>query len=83
MPMKGPWMGRALVLVCTPAGFGKVLDDHHAIESTAIHDGLGFLLSHLPPRLHLAIASEPGHAPAGGRPRTTRVAGAGVAGIGR
>jgi LuxR family maltose regulon positive regulatory protein len=114
-------MGRTLVLVCTPAGFGKttlladwatsttlpvawlsldaddndparfwryvataldrvvgglgehinrleanpdevalVLDDYHAIESTAIHDSVGFLLSHLLPRLHLAIASEPG-----------------------
>jgi LuxR family transcriptional regulator, maltose regulon positive regulatory protein len=34
-----------------------VLDDYHVVESASIHDGLSFLLSHLPPRLHLAIAS--------------------------
>jgi len=34
-----------------------VLDDYHAIEDTAIHGSLAFLLSHLPPRLHLAISS--------------------------
>ncbi|MEM6435245.1 MAG: helix-turn-helix transcriptional regulator, partial [Cyanobacteria bacterium P01_D01_bin.115] len=34
-----------------------VLDDYHAIETQAIHDGIGFLLSHLPPNVHLIIAS--------------------------
>ncbi|MEO0376138.1 MAG: helix-turn-helix transcriptional regulator, partial [Cyanobacteria bacterium P01_A01_bin.17] len=34
-----------------------VLDDYHAIETSAIHDGIGFLLSHLPPQVHLIIAS--------------------------
>ncbi len=34
-----------------------VLDDYHVIESTEIHDGLGFLLDRLPPQLHLVIAS--------------------------
>ncbi|MEL7316743.1 MAG: tetratricopeptide repeat protein, partial [Cyanobacteria bacterium J06559_3] len=34
-----------------------VLDDYHAIETQAIHDGISFLLSHLPPRVHLIIAS--------------------------
>jgi LuxR family maltose regulon positive regulatory protein len=46
-------------LEANPDEVALVLDDYHAIESTAIHDSLGFLLSHLPPRLHLAIASEP------------------------
>jgi ATP/maltotriose-dependent transcriptional regulator MalT len=44
-------------LEANPDEVALVLDDYHAIESTAIHDSLGFLLSHLPPRLHLAIAS--------------------------
>ena len=34
-----------------------VLDDYHAIDSPAIHQALTFLLDHLPPRLHLVIAS--------------------------
>jgi len=34
-----------------------VLDDYHVIEAAAIHDGLTFLLSHVPPTLHLVIAS--------------------------
>ncbi len=34
-----------------------VLDDYHVIESTDIHDGLTFLLEHLPPSLHLVIGS--------------------------
>ncbi|HEX9370814.1 MAG TPA: hypothetical protein VF897_07395, partial [Roseiflexaceae bacterium] len=34
-----------------------VLDDYHVIEAAAIHAGLTFLLDHLPPRLHLVIAS--------------------------
>ena len=34
-----------------------VLDDYHVIEAPAVHEGLAFLLAHLPPRLHLVIAS--------------------------
>ncbi|MEM9505689.1 MAG: helix-turn-helix transcriptional regulator, partial [Cyanobacteria bacterium P01_E01_bin.43] len=33
------------------------LDDYHAIATPAIHDGMGFLLSHLPPQMHLILAS--------------------------
>jgi LuxR family maltose regulon positive regulatory protein len=33
-----------------------VLDDYHVVESPDIHEGLGFLLEHLPPRLHLVVA---------------------------
>jgi LuxR family maltose regulon positive regulatory protein len=32
-----------------------VLDDYHIVESPAVHEGMAFLLDHLPPRLHLAI----------------------------
>src|ERR1700704_1811157 len=34
-----------------------VLDDYHVIDARDIHDGMVFLLEHLPPRLHLVIAS--------------------------
>jgi LuxR family maltose regulon positive regulatory protein len=34
-----------------------VLDDYHVIAARDIHDGMVFLLDHLPPRLHLVIAS--------------------------
>ncbi len=34
-----------------------ILDDYHAIATQAIHNGIGFLLSHLPPQVHLIIAS--------------------------
>jgi LuxR family transcriptional regulator, maltose regulon positive regulatory protein len=34
-----------------------VLDDYHVIETQAIHDALTFLLDHLPPCLHLVLAS--------------------------
>ncbi|MGD1898520.1 MAG: LuxR C-terminal-related transcriptional regulator [Phormidesmis sp.] len=37
--------------------FVLILDDYHAIAVQAIHDGIGFLLSHLPPQVHLIIAS--------------------------
>ncbi len=33
------------------------LDDYHVIELPAIHDMVAFLLDHLPPLMHLAIAS--------------------------
>ena len=34
-----------------------VLDDYHLIDSREIQDAMAFLLDHLPPRLHLVIAS--------------------------
>lgn len=34
-----------------------VLDDYHIIHSQPIHSGLTFLLSHIPPTLHLVISS--------------------------
>jgi LuxR family maltose regulon positive regulatory protein len=34
-----------------------VLDDYHVIVSSAIHDGLTYLLDHIPPRLHVVLAS--------------------------
>ena len=34
-----------------------ILDDYHRIDTPAIHNGIGFFLSHLPPQVHLIIAS--------------------------
>jgi LuxR family transcriptional regulator, maltose regulon positive regulatory protein len=34
-----------------------VLDDYHAIDAREVQDGMAFLLDHLPPRLHVVIAS--------------------------
>src|SRR6266851_9176163 len=34
-----------------------VLDDYHVIDARDIHDGMTFLLDHLPPQPHLVIAS--------------------------
>lgn len=34
-----------------------VLDDYHAIEAHDIQDGMAFLLEHLPPKVHLVIAT--------------------------
>ncbi len=34
-----------------------VLDDYHLIESQQIHDGITYFIEHLPPHIHLVIAS--------------------------
>src|SRR5918993_1586409 len=34
-----------------------VLDDYHVIDAREVQDGMAFLLDHLPPQLHLVIAS--------------------------
>ena len=44
-------------LQTAPDELALVLDDYQAIESQAIHDDIAFLLSHLPPHLHVVITS--------------------------
>ena len=44
-------------LTAVEADIVLILDDYHAIATQAIHDGIGFLLSHLPHQVHLIIAS--------------------------
>ena len=34
-----------------------VLDDYHVIDAREVQDGMAFLLEHLPPQIHLVIAS--------------------------
>ncbi|HET7088934.1 MAG TPA: LuxR C-terminal-related transcriptional regulator [Anaerolineae bacterium] len=38
-------------------GFALVLDDYHVVTTPAIHEGLTFLLDHLPPETQVIIAS--------------------------
>jgi LuxR family maltose regulon positive regulatory protein len=44
-------------ITAIPGQIILVLDDYHLIEAQPIHDALGFLLEHLPPRMHLVIAT--------------------------
>ena len=39
------------------ADFVLILDDYHVIDAPPVHGGLTFLLDHLPPRMHLVLAS--------------------------
>ena len=40
-----------------PDNFILVLDDYHVIDSKPVDDALTFLLEHLPPQMHLVIAT--------------------------
>jgi LuxR family transcriptional regulator, maltose regulon positive regulatory protein len=40
-----------------PDMFAVVLDDYHVIDSPAIHQGLTFLIDHLPTNMHLVITT--------------------------
>jgi LuxR family transcriptional regulator, maltose regulon positive regulatory protein len=44
-------------IAAMPHRFILVLDDYHRIDSEAIDHALAFLLDHLPPRMHLVIAT--------------------------
>ena len=37
--------------------FVLVLDDYHVVDARAVEDALAFLIEHLPPRMHLVIAT--------------------------
>ena len=57
--MSSQGMVTALVnrLQASPDEFALVLDDYHLLQSRPIHDGMGFLLGHLPSRLHVVVSS--------------------------
>ena len=44
-------------LGATAADIVLVLDDYHVIDARDVQDGMAFLLDHLPPGLHVVIAS--------------------------
>ncbi|MDQ2713838.1 MAG: LuxR C-terminal-related transcriptional regulator, partial [Chloroflexota bacterium] len=58
-PAFAPAMLTALInaLATMPQDVALVLDDYHVITTPTIHEALGFLLGHLPPRMHLIIIS--------------------------
>jgi LuxR family transcriptional regulator, maltose regulon positive regulatory protein len=58
-PLSGQGVATALIsrLQAQSDEVALVLDDYHTIEEPAVHDGLAFLLRHLPPQLHLVISS--------------------------
>jgi LuxR family maltose regulon positive regulatory protein len=43
-------------LLAIPNEVVLVLDDYHVIDAAEVHDGMAFLLEHLPPQIHLVIA---------------------------
>ena len=44
-------------LATFPADLAIVLDDYHLIESQQIHDGVTYLVEHVPPLAHLIIST--------------------------
>jgi LuxR family maltose regulon positive regulatory protein len=44
-------------IVAAPTPIILVLDDYHVIETRSIHTSLAFMLDHLPPHLHLIVAT--------------------------
>ena len=44
-------------LITISDNFILVLDDYHVIETQSLHQALTFLIEHLPPQLHLVIAT--------------------------
>jgi LuxR family maltose regulon positive regulatory protein len=44
-------------IITLPEDFILVLDDYHVIDSKAVDEALAFLLEHLPPQMHLIIAT--------------------------
>jgi LuxR family transcriptional regulator, maltose regulon positive regulatory protein len=44
-------------LEALPNEVAVILDDYHVVESAPIHEGMAFLLRHLPPQLHLVVSS--------------------------
>jgi LuxR family transcriptional regulator, maltose regulon positive regulatory protein len=53
------WVLATLIngIAAIPEGFALVLDDYHVIQAQPIHDAVTFLLEHVPPQMHLVIAS--------------------------
>lgn len=44
-------------IAAIPQQFSLVLDDYHVIEEQPIHEAIAFLLDHLPPQMHMVIAT--------------------------
>ena len=44
-------------IAAIPNEFALVFDDYHLIETQPIHNAIAFLLDHLPPQMHLGLAT--------------------------
>ena len=44
-------------IITVPDDFVLVLDDYHVVDARPVDDALAFLIEHLPPRMHLVIAT--------------------------
>jgi LuxR family transcriptional regulator, maltose regulon positive regulatory protein len=55
----GQGVATALInrLQAKPDEVALVLDDYHLLQSGPIHEGMAFLLDHLPPQLHVVLTS--------------------------
>ncbi|MCC6175686.1 MAG: AAA family ATPase [Chloroflexi bacterium] len=56
-PMEAVLIALLNELAAIPDHIVLVLDDYHAIDARGVQDGMAFLLNHLPPQVHLVIAS--------------------------
>jgi len=56
-PVEGILINLINEIAALPSRMVFILDDYHLIEDQLIHDALTFLLEHLPPTLHLVIAT--------------------------
>jgi LuxR family maltose regulon positive regulatory protein len=58
-PVPIPVMLQPLIngLAEAESDFALVLEDYHLVESAPIHEGIAFLLEHLPPQMHLVITT--------------------------
>jgi LuxR family maltose regulon positive regulatory protein len=46
-------------IAALPGGFVLILDDYHLVDAEAADRALAFLIEHLPPRVHVVIATRP------------------------
>ena len=57
LPLESILTGLINEIAAIQEQFVLVLDDYHVIEAEVIHNALTFLLDHLPPQMHLVIAT--------------------------
>lgn len=56
-PLETLLVGVINEIAVLPDHLTLVLDDYHAIEAQPIHDGVTFLLDHMPPQMHVVIST--------------------------
>lgn len=58
-PVPVPAMLQLLIndLTEIESAFALVLDDYHFVEAAPIHEGIAFLLEHMPPQMHLILTT--------------------------